>query len=107
MRKLAAFAALATATWALYINVCQLIFQCGCTWLWAGAATQCNIHRPGVKHCPVCMLPSVEYHALLAMILAAQAYCLWRDQWAGAVLSFPLLASAQCLVLGWYVGYWS
>ena len=34
--------------------VCDLLFRCGCTWVWAGAAAHCNIHNPLPPHCPVC-----------------------------------------------------
>ena len=31
---------------------CNLIFQCGCTWPWAGGSKYCNIHNPNGPHCP-------------------------------------------------------
>ncbi|HUG54861.1 MAG TPA: hypothetical protein VMR21_14725 [Vicinamibacteria bacterium] len=34
--------------------VCDLLFRCGCTWVWAGAAAHCNIHNPHPPYCPVC-----------------------------------------------------
>jgi len=105
--KLAAFAVLAAATWVFYIDLCGLYFQCGCRSLWAGGAAQCNIHQAHLKHCPVCMLPTYGYHSLVATILIAQGWLIRRESWLWAVFSFPILAGAQALVLGWYRGYWS
>lgn len=107
MRKWAGFSALAAITYVFYINLCQLVFQCGCGWLWTTAATHCNIHQKGVKHCPVCLLPTPEYLALLATILVAQGYLIWRGKWLWATLAFPLMAVIQMLLLGYYRGYWS
>jgi hypothetical protein len=35
-------------------SVCDLLFACGCRPLWAGGTAGCNIHQPGVPHCPFC-----------------------------------------------------
>ncbi|MGH9887326.1 MAG: hypothetical protein ACREBE_17490 [bacterium] len=35
-------------------RVCDLVFDCGCTWGFAGAAAHCNIHAPQPPHCPAC-----------------------------------------------------
>jgi hypothetical protein len=104
--KALAWAGLGTGTWLFYINICQLVFQCGCTFLWAGAAARCNIHH-GPRHCPVCQLPPEQYYLLLGSIVVVQGVLLWRGQAWWAVLASPLLAVVQCLVLGWYRGYWS
>src|SRR5262249_35407349 len=34
--------------------VCNLIFKCGCSWLWTTAAAHCNIHNLAPPHCPWC-----------------------------------------------------
>ena len=105
--KIAVFAILGAITWVFFIDLCNLYFQCGCRSLWAGAATYCNIHQHGVKHCPFCVLPSYGFNALVAMILLVQGYFLRREKWLWAVISFPLVAALQALALGWYRGYWS
>lgn len=38
----------------LLIPFCGMLFGCGCTWLWDGAASHCNIHHPGPPDCPWC-----------------------------------------------------
>lgn len=105
--KLAVFAVLAAVTCVFYIDLCGLYFQCGCRSLWAGAASQCNIHQPHLKHCPLCLLPTYEYLALVATVLIAQSWLIRRESWLWAVFSFPLLTAAQAFALGWYRGYWS
>lgn len=92
--------------WAFYINLCQLVFRCGCTYLWAGAAAHCNVHH-GPKRCPVCQLPSGEYQLLLGSIVVVQVLLVWRGRPWLALGALPVLAIAQMLVLGWYRGYWS
>lgn len=39
------------------LPLCGLIFQCGCTHLWSGADSHCNIHDPGKPDCPWCIAP--------------------------------------------------
>ena len=34
---------------------CGWLFDCGCTWPWAGLDADCNNHKPGTVHkCPWC-----------------------------------------------------
>jgi hypothetical protein len=48
------FAISFTLTSLFFINLCNLIFRCGCRSLWAGAAVACNIHAQQRHHCPWC-----------------------------------------------------
>jgi hypothetical protein len=41
-------------TAGLLLNVCDLLYDCGCTWAWAGAVAHCNIHQSEGPHCPWC-----------------------------------------------------
>ena len=43
---------------------CNLIFQCGCTWPWAGGSSHCNIHNPNGPHCPWCESPKTHTQVL-------------------------------------------
>ncbi len=36
------------------IPFCGWMYQCGCTFLWAGADRFCNIHHTEEPHCPWC-----------------------------------------------------
>ena len=42
------------ATALTMLPVCNLLFDCGCTWPLLGGLTHCNIHRPAPPHCPAC-----------------------------------------------------
>jgi hypothetical protein len=44
---------------ALFLPLCDLIFDCGCTWPLLGGATHCNMHQPAPPHCPLCVGPRV------------------------------------------------
>jgi hypothetical protein len=105
--KLAGFAALAAVSFYFFIVLCGFYFQCGCESWHAAAATHCNIHRAGVKHCPMCVIPYWQHLSLIALIVAAQGCLVWRGRWLSAAIAFPVLAGAEALVLGWYRGYWS
>jgi len=39
---------------ATFHPLCDLVFRCGCTWFFAGAADHCNIHDPAPPNCPPC-----------------------------------------------------
>lgn len=38
----------------VYLPVCDLVFGCGCAWLFAGGAAHCNMHNALPPHCPAC-----------------------------------------------------
>src|SRR6185503_11574595 len=42
--------------------VCNLLFKCGCSWLWTTAAAHCNIHNSALPHCPWCSHGAVGYY---------------------------------------------
>jgi hypothetical protein len=54
-RRRAALAAITVALASLtYHPICSAVFDCGCSWFFAGAAETCDIHVPGPPDCPVC-----------------------------------------------------
>lgn len=90
----------------LFIDVCALVYQCGCAnWL-AGGLAKCNIHMNYGHKCPFCQLSGGKAEALEGLVIVAQGVLVRRRQWAAAVLAFPVLAALEMAVLGWYVGYW-
>lgn len=105
-RRILGLAALATITYVFFIDLCGLIYQCGCRSLWLGAAAQCNIHHAGMKHCPFCTLSTNSYTGLILVVVAAQGLFVWRESWLRAALAFPLLVLAEAIVLGLFQGYW-
>jgi hypothetical protein len=51
---LAAAAIAFVVTSVVYMPVCNLVFDCGCTWPWLGGVQHCNIHVAGPPDCPLC-----------------------------------------------------
>ena len=111
-KNLLIFAVAAATTSLLFINWCDLVYRCGCRSLWNGAAVACNIHTPGVAHCPWCVgsAGDISYGLILltqAIIsfwpgtLPATQRLLW------ALLAFPVVGGIAALAFGWASGYWS
>ena len=102
----------ATVTSLLFINYCDLIFRCGCTWLWAVADAHCNIHAPRGRHCPFC-IKGYGFGVWTFMVLAQAGVVYARTSWTCrmrllfAVLAFPIVGIIPALVLGLWTGYWN
>ena len=59
---------------------CDALFDCGCTWPWAGGSAHCNIHDPKAKHhCPWCTYPLASNVSLAAGAVAAALVSLTGD----------------------------
>jgi hypothetical protein len=108
-----AFAAVALTS-VFFIDLCNLIYQCGCTHLWAGADAHCNIHMPGAKHCPWCAVGPWGGLAVFAGIVIPQvvlsfhpARWNWKARLAAAVAAFPLIGGIEGLAMGLAMGYWN
>ena len=64
----------------LALRVCDLMFACGCTWLWAGAAGHCNAFVEKARmHCPWCVHPALWYGFFGAAALAGAAIAFAGD----------------------------
>lgn len=106
------FLAGATVTCIFFINFCSAIFNCGCTWLWAGAGDHCNVHT-GPKHCPWCTMGQSGQYGLLAGMLLPQAWVSFYSGWsfvprlAGTLLAFPGAGLVFALIAGLWQGYWN
>lgn len=63
--------------------LCDLVFDCGCTWFFLGADAHCNVHTPAPPNCPPCAQPllglvlSLVPFTAFALVFAA-AEVLWR-----------------------------
>lgn len=110
--KLGLFAAAAAFTGVFFINWCDLAYQCGCTFLWAGAADHCNIHNSNPPHCPWCANTSAGGMAF-GFTLLVQALVVWRPgpvttgRALAALAASPVAAGAAGMVIGLAAGYWS
>ena len=96
------------------MNVCALLFQCGCRSWFTGAAAHCNIHQAGVKHCPWCTLdPSIFWSLFIGFILCELAAVLatrhrpWWWQLMAALGAYLLAATLSAAVLGVFQHYWN
>lgn len=53
--------AVIVGSWGFYSvfhnPMCGVVFQCGCTWNWAGGWAKCNVHNPTGPRCPWCVAP--------------------------------------------------
>lgn len=118
--RLVVFAAAAGAASLLFLDFCDLFYDCGCVSLWAGGAAHCNIQTPGPPDCPYCAHPRVAYGALFGTIVV-QGFVAFRPgrgdgsggrgrgllaRLVGSFLAIPLVIGAVAGVLGLVTGYW-
>jgi hypothetical protein len=110
--RLTPFAISFAVTCLFFINVCDLIFDCGCRSLWAGADAMCNVHLADSRHCPICSHGIVGYTVVMVAVTAPQ---LAVSAWLPAAVStrviaclalFPAGMAVVGLLLGIYEGYW-
>ena len=98
---------------AFIINLCSLIYRCGCQSWWSGAAVSCNIHDAEAKHCPWCSHGDLGFGTVLVLVLIPQVVLSfvpvrwdWRIRLLAALLAFPAIGSLAALGFGWVDGYW-
>lgn len=113
-RPLAIWIAPAAVAVLFYIDLCALVFDCGCHSLWRGAAAACNIQHAGPPDCPWCRGAWWSGYAPLLGILVVQALI---AGWPGrgrpllrfllALGAFPILGSLLGGLYGLATGYWS
>ena len=101
------------ATWAFAPDLCQFVFQCGCTHLWAGGMSHCNTHMANAKHCPWCNAGEGGYALLFLGIALPQAWLsfrprswMWPLRLVAALLAFPVLGVMVAVALGLISGHW-
>ncbi len=96
-----------------FIQFCDLLFDCGCRALWAGAASHCNIHNPGPPHCPWCLQEgSFGWWSFVAVITSQAAIVLWPGALGpgrviSALLAFPVVGGLAGGAIGVATGYWA
>ena len=56
----------------LMTPVCNLLFKCGCSWLWTTAAAHCNVHNAAPPHCPWCSQGALGYYLPYAGFIVGQ-----------------------------------
>ena len=96
-------------TGVFFVNLCDLVFDCGCASIWNGGAANCNIHDTVGPHCPWCGHPFTAGATAFLGVLAAQAWLALAPlplglgaRLAATLLAFPVVG----FVLGWLQGTW-
>lgn len=110
--RLVPFGVSFTVTCLFFINICDVIFGCGCRSLWSGADALCNVHLAGSRHCPFCSRGVVGYAAIMTLVSAPQFAVSMRSRWSLparivlCLLLFPAAMLAVGLAAGAYDRYW-
>ncbi|REJ73512.1 MAG: hypothetical protein DWQ36_06890 [Acidobacteria bacterium] len=99
---------------AFMIDLCDLVYDCGCRSLWDGAAEDCNIHDATTHDCPWCTTGRLGVVLPPALVLATQGLIAfwpgrlaWWKRLLLALLAFPAVGGAVGLGFGLATGYWS
>ncbi|MBI4465458.1 MAG: hypothetical protein HY647_12195 [Acidobacteria bacterium] len=94
------------------LNLCDLLFRCGCLSWWQGADRYCNIHQAGVSHCPWCSYGwwgFIVPFGLIAMAQAGVLYAIprlsWRARLVLSLLCFPVVGAFVGLVFALIADY--
>ena len=111
--RLLALAGVGAPSLLFFLQLCDLIYDCGCRALWNGAADGCNVHAPEPPHCPWCATGLWGSLVPVGLMLSTQAACLLTarrrlaPRIALAAACFPLAGGVAGLAFGWWTGYWS
>jgi hypothetical protein len=96
------------------IPFCGLMYQCGCTFIWAGGDRYCNIHHADAPHCPWCVagaepLPSALLGLSLFVMPAAPVYWFNKklevENWQQGLWKLFVIALLAFLVAAIVSGY--
>ena len=107
-----------------WLQLCDLVYDCGCRGFWAGAAEHCNIHHAPAdspNRCPWCASPlagGLSFVGTMAWYVLALvkrwptrlASWSWRGELvvrlATAGLAIPIFAFGVGWISGQAMGYW-
>ena len=99
---------------AFIINLCALVYRCGCRSWWSGAAVHCNIHAAGMRHCPLCSHGAALFYSMTVVIAVPQivlafrpAKVDWRLRLLLAAAAFPIIGLIAMVILGIADRYWT
>lgn len=87
VRWLSGLAVVAIGAFA-FLPICDLIFDCGCTWPGFGDSAHCDIHTAGPPDCPWCDHPRQGYAAFAFSAvsgLITAVFALRRFRWPAAI----------------------
>ena len=85
--------------------VCNLLFKCGCSWLWTTASVHCNIHNAAPPHCPWCSHGALGYYLPYAGFILGQLLAgALALRFTGQLLLAVLVTVAAILPVGYLMG---
>lgn len=92
---------------ALFTPYCHALFSCGCQGAWAAGSRFCNVHTPGVAHCPWCStgwwganLPKALVWMAQSVIVLAPSRLSLKSRLALGLLAFVILGAVVGLIFG-------
>ena len=89
----------------LMTPVCNLLFKCGCSWLWTTAAAHCNIHRATPPHCPWCSHGALGYYLPYVGFIVGQLVAgALVFRFTGRLVLAVLITLAAILPVGYLMG---
>ena len=111
--RLACLGVAVAITQVFFIQYCDLLFDCGCRALWAGAAEYCNIHQASPPHCPWCLHDGSFGQWAFGLVSFTQAViAIWPGRLGmlravSVLLAFPVVGAVAGLAMGIATGYWN
>ena len=85
--------------------VCNLLFKCGCSWLWTTAAAHCNVHNPAPPHCPWCSHGASGYYLPYVGFIVGQFVAgAFVFRFTGRLVLAVLMTVAAILPVGYLMG---
>ena len=107
------FALSAALTCVFIIDLCSVVYSCGCQSWWSASSQHCNIHNATGKHCPWCTHGGAGFVVGAVFIFGAQGWICFRPRHWGwpkrlalSILSFPVVGTIGAIILGLHQGSW-
>ena len=71
-----------------FLTLCDLSFDCGCTWPGTGDWSHCDVFEPGPPDCPWCDFPAISAVVFLVASAAAFGGAWWGQRRPVVVAGF-------------------
>ena len=112
VQRLLLFLIVGSISLALFKPFCNFLFHCGCEGFWAGGSAHCNVHTPGVPHCPFCatgnwggILPKASILIAQAIVMFAPFKLSKASRVSLGILAFPVIGTIIGFLFHFFVGY--
>ena len=85
---------------------CGLLFDCGCSWPWAGLESNCNFHKEDAAyHCPWCEYPVAGLGSTLLAVFSGVLAALLGLGRNGQIAMRTLEGVTVFLIVGIFLGW--